>query len=256
MALSLATDTINFGIWCSTLNPKQNYRSYFDLIKDCCEIEKMYRFLDEGEEFETHHDEEDHGDEDKPWGHVFAASLIVQMVTLVGVFVSLMVGAYNKKRMERGRSSVWAMVHDIIIPSFAGGALLATVVFLLVPEAFELIGGGHSAHGDEAHAEEHHEDEGEGEHNEDEGGEARRHRMLEEGELEQHNDTAWKFGASLLGGFLLPAILHAIIPSRQIESSEDIGEEKASDSTSRADLKNTSWKNPKKMKNSPRLLTR
>ncbi|KAL7567886.1 hypothetical protein ACA910_022666 [Epithemia clementina (nom. ined.)] len=171
------------------------------------------RYLNESDEFETN-EEEDHNESssspsDKPWGHVFAASLIVQTVTLTGVFVSFLVGAYSQRRMARGRSSIWALAHDIIIPSFAAGALLATAVFLLVPEALELIGGGHDAHAGEEDA-----------HDEDEFGNATRSfrvRGLEEegeesggAELAGHNETSWKFGASLLSGFLLPAILHAL----------------------------------------------
>ncbi|KAL7581721.1 hypothetical protein ACA910_022261 [Epithemia clementina (nom. ined.)] len=169
----------------------------------------MIRFLDEGDEYDTQHQEDESHDEneDKPWGHVFAASLMVQMVTLIGVFVSFLVGSYSKKRMKGGSSSIWVFVQNIVIPSFAAGALLATAAFLLVPESLELIGS--SGQADHAEAE--------GEHVGDEpqlDGEGQnvthRYRTMAEVELSDENDGAWHFGASLLCGFLLPALLHAI----------------------------------------------
>jgi zinc transporter ZupT len=69
----------------------------------------------------------------------------------------------------------------IIIPSFAAGTLLATSVFLLIPESLHLLNGGHDDH---------------------------ERRRLENSEV----DATWKFGASLIGGYFLPYIFGGIIP--------------------------------------------
>jgi zinc transporter ZupT len=83
---------------------------------------------------------------------------------------------------------------DIVIPSFAVGALMATTVFLVVPEALHLIEG---AHGTESGEEDH---SGHG------------HRLLqdEHGAHEEDNAegvNAAKLGCGILGGFLLPIFL-------------------------------------------------
>jgi hypothetical protein len=85
---------------------------------------------------------------------------------------------------------------EIIIPSFAAGALLATAVFLIIPEGLELLGGGGSS---SSHSDEHEE-------------------TLEEYDVaeestHQASGAAWKFGASLLVGFLFPIVLGALFPS-------------------------------------------
>jgi uncharacterized PurR-regulated membrane protein YhhQ (DUF165 family) len=47
-----------------------------------------------------------------------------------------MIHCFNRLRKTKAKK-FWDMMHRIAIPSFTAGALLATVVFLLVPEAFE-----------------------------------------------------------------------------------------------------------------------
>ena len=183
------------------------------------------RFLSEEDEFDTHEHEEHH-DDDKPWGTVIGAALCVQMITLVGVLASGMVAAYNKTRMSRGKASAFAFIHEFLVPSFASGALLATAVFLLVPEALVLINGyghtdsheEHDEHGNETDA---HAEEEEGEHDHD-----RWLRRLEEEEHDDHGDSnTWKFGAALLGGFLLPVVIHALFPTPKANGSEEKEEE-------------------------------
>jgi zinc transporter ZupT len=80
-----------------------------------------------------------------------------------------------------------------MIPSFACGALLATTVFLLIPEALVLLSGGH---------EEEHEDE---------------HRFLEgEEEEEGEGEATWKFGISVLAGYFIPFIFSGFFPHSHV----------------------------------------
>lgn len=95
-------------------------------------------------------------------------------------------GCYYKKSTEDGSSKRVRWFLYTLIPSFAAGALLATTVFLLLPESILLIGNATGA------AEHDH----------------RRH--LEEDNAE--SQLAWKFGASFLGGFLIPVIMGSIFP--------------------------------------------
>ena len=130
---------------------------------------------------------------DKPWGDVIAGSLIINLVTFSGVILISTVGVFNRMRGSKGDDSAfWSMMHRIAIPSFAGGALLATVVFLLIPEAIELLE--HAAEEDEDHSTE----------------------VYVEGEEEAHEEEGgaqWKFGVALLCGFLFPILVGTLFPS-------------------------------------------
>jgi zinc transporter ZupT len=159
----------------------------------------MMRFLDEV------HEEEHNEGNDKPWGDVIAGSLIIMLVTFSGVLLTSSVGCFQRMRgtSKEDASAFWSTMHRIAIPSFAGGALLATVVFLLIPEAFELL----------AHAEEEEED-----HDEDHADERR---YLEEEDHEEHEEGAqWRFGVALLCGFLLPILISTLFPSPDTSACE------------------------------------
>ena len=152
----------------------------------------------EGYEDELHHhegDEHDHGDEqvlasrsttsDKPWGAAIGAALLVNLATLIGVVVlvpTMLRGRFYKSSFNKQRLH-WIL--HTLVPSCASGALLATAVFLLLPESILLIG---SATGAAEHE----------------------HRALQEDNAE--GEMAWKFGASFLGGFLLPIIMASLFP--------------------------------------------
>ena len=140
------------------------------------------------------------------------------IVTVTGLMGTVAVGYFGKLRGNHNE-----LIHTMsfkIIPSFACGALLATAVFLVIPDSLALLGGGHS---DDAHGEEEHHEEGE---------EVRLlRRFLEEDEdhHEEHDEgnevaATWKFGASLLSGFLFPILLHVFFPERDHILEEDVKE--------------------------------
>lgn len=161
-----------------------------------------------GDEDHDEHGDEDHdehGDKDKPWGEVIVASLLINLASLIGVF--FLVGSFaSKKYLKPGMAGEndrhnWKFAHNII-PSFACGALLATSLFLILPESFNLISEYQKGQG------------GEDEHEDEDEHDA--HRMLEEDDHEDHVDTdvpvAWRFGVSVIGGFLLPVVTAMIFP--------------------------------------------
>lgn len=162
------------------------------------------------EDHDEHHD-------DKPWSKALVAAFVVQLVTLSGVF--LIAAQHGWRRMNPSNKDVsqWGLYLSWAGPAAASGALLATVVFLLLPEALHLMEGSHG----EEHGDEHMDD-----HNET----ARR--WLEEEEHEEHedneNEIAWKFGAAILGGFLLPIVFKLLIPSPEVEDELTPSKEAAS----------------------------
>lgn len=101
---------------------------------------------------------------------------------------------------------------DIVVPGFAVGALIATAVFLIFPEALAYIGGGHG-HDDHSGDHDDHSDHG--------------HRYLQEDGHDDHGDEegviAAKFGCAILGGFLLPIFLSIFfhIDEEDIPQSDD-----------------------------------
>ena len=164
--------------------------------------------------------EEDHHDDDasdsKPWGHVIAASLIVQLVTFSGVLLSGLVLLNRRWQKEKSQRDFFVhQLHQHIIPSFASGALLATAVFLLVPESFTLLQSREGGHEDESFHE--------GEEDEDH----RLRYLAEEAEEEDHaadvhedESYHWKFGVAILSGFILPVLLGAIFPPPDVSECE------------------------------------
>jgi zinc transporter ZupT len=144
---------------------------------------------------------DEHDDNHKPWGEVIGASLLINLVTLSGLVLSTVVGCFGRLRNNGKPTNLWSTLHTLVIPSFAAGALLATVVFLLVPEAFELL----------AHASEE-------EHVEDD-------TVVEEEDHEEHAEEAqWKFGLFFLIGFLFPICLGAIFPPPDVSQCDGSNE--------------------------------
>uniref|UniRef100_A0A7S4V158 Uncharacterized protein n=1 Tax=Ditylum brightwellii TaxID=49249 RepID=A0A7S4V158_9STRA len=175
---------------------------------------------------EDHHDEDgDHHDEDgdhhlddhghsshsedsekRPWGKVIGASLLINLATLSGVILLIPLVAsvshcnkdsITRRSLRQMYGSYQGKMLDIVIPSFACGALLAAAVFLIMPEALHLIESGSKSVSD---GHDHGGDDGHG------------HRRYLEGEGNSESDTAWKFGTSIIGGFLLPIVLGAFFP--------------------------------------------
>ena len=142
----------------------------------------------------------------KPWGDVIGASLVIQMATFSGLVLVGFVGCFQKLNAANPakKHSFWLSFNNLVIPSFASGALLATAVFLLLPEGFELLSGAHAeAHDEHRRSRFLNSNETVSEDHEDH----------EDHEDEKHNQAAWMLGASLLGGFLFPILLGAIFPS-------------------------------------------
>uniref|UniRef100_A0A7S2A0F0 Uncharacterized protein n=1 Tax=Trieres chinensis TaxID=1514140 RepID=A0A7S2A0F0_TRICV len=202
------------------------------------------RFLEE-DEFGTPfefggggHDGHAHGEDPaegvpRPWSKVIGFSILINISTLVGV-IFLIPSVYRARlccSYLGGGSSSSSDGHphghhgngrciDVSIPSFASGALLGTAVFLIIPEALHHFAAGSSLATQGTH----------GAH-EDEGDSHAGHghvRLLEEDTHEDHGneaEVAWKFGSSLLGGFLFPILLGALFPrAKEHDCDSDCGE--------------------------------
>jgi zinc transporter ZupT len=158
----------------------------------------MARFLQTEVDVDDHHDE----GSDTPWGDIIAASLIINLVTFSGIFLTSVVGCFSRRRHNKGNNTdFFNFLHRLAIPSFAGGALLATTVFLLVPEAFELL---EHASDEEVHSE----DYAEG--------------AVYEGEdHDEHSEAKWKFGVAFLCGFLFPILVGATFPQPNLSECEE-----------------------------------
>jgi ZIP Zinc transporter len=102
-----------------------------------------------------------------PWGAGLLAALLVNLVTFIGVLSLLPSTVLSQNVPQHIRKGFV----NIIVPSFACGTLFAASIFLIVPESLHLLSGGHDGHD---------------------------HRRLENSEV----DATWKFGASLMGGYL------------------------------------------------------
>lgn len=148
----------------------------------------------------------------KPWGTVIGATLLVNFATLSGLLL-LLLPAFRKGMLTKpGDGSSHTRLMDIMIPSFAVGALMATAVFLVMPEALEHIGGGHDDHGGE----------GEDEHA------GHDHRLLQDEDNHEDNtegQIAAKFGCGVLGGFLLPVFLSIIF---HVDEEAEMGKGRSS----------------------------
>ena len=172
-----------------------------------------------GHSEEEHEGEEHEGEEhdDKPWGWVILASLLVNVVTLSGVI--FLIPAFRKSLDSKEGNKI----ADILIPAFAAGAIIATVLFLTLPEGLAKIQG-HFMEGEEdGHEEGEHE---EGEHEEGEHEHLRYRRFMEEEDHSDHGfefmpSVTWRFATSLLAGFILPILLAMFFPRPEVPSSAD-----------------------------------
>jgi zinc transporter ZupT len=141
---------------------------------------------------------------DKPWGDAIAASFLVQLVTLAGLAL-VAVSAVCKIRTK----GFWTTLHEQVIPSFASGALLATTVFLLIPEGFELLEGVHAKDYIQAAAAA-----------AASNGTATASSEDMEAPQKHGNETAWKFGLALLSGLLIPILISSIFPAPDVSECE------------------------------------
>ena len=138
-------------------------------------------------------EEPDPRDGSKPWGEVIGATLLINVVTLIGVIflVPTLSTAFKNKSMgqalnEMTHSSNMHLVagktkkmFDMCITAFACGALLATTVFLIVPEALVLVNAEEPGEGEDPHA-------------------GHNHRMLQDDhEGHDHGTKNWVFGTFL-----------------------------------------------------------
>lgn len=153
----------------------------------------LFRSLAEGDD----HDQHDHGDDGhEAWGQAMLGALFVFLVTFSGVFLAAAAHGFT-----RVRALPKSLTH-LSIPSFASGALLATSIFLLIPESIELLSAGGKV--------------GEGEHR----------NLAEEDHHDDDHSYVWKVGTAFMSGFVLPLILHAFFPTsaelvEEIEAQEE-----------------------------------
>lgn len=162
------------------------------------------------------------GKSGEPWGAVIGATLLVNVATFSGVLILVLPAMYRGVLKYRGIPAGTSAAangngrfFDIVIPGFAVGALVATAVFLVLPEAVNYLSGG-------AHAG--HEGEGEGGDHDGHG-----HRFLQEEDSHAgEGSAAAKFGCSVLGGFLLPFVFAIIFHHSDPNANEDAQERKAS----------------------------
>jgi hypothetical protein len=173
---------------------------------------------DEHDEDEEHAENEDEDasstsalageGESKPWGEIIVAALVINLITLIGVvFLSGEFVATHVFQKDVAKSPYYKVFSHNVIPSFACGALLATTVFLVLPESLYLI----SAHfvSSESEAADAHAD----------------HRFLQEEEEDGEGAAIWRFGTCIICGFLLPVLTAALFPqSHHPEAVEESAE--------------------------------
>ena len=147
-------------------------------------------------------------DGSKPWGPVILATVLVNLSTLSGLFL-LIVPTIRRGVLTKASSDLnsHGKLIDIIIPSFAVGALMATAVFLVLPEALHLIEGSHSA--------------GEGGGADDHSGHNHRSLQDEHNANEDNEGVVFaKWGCAILGGFLLPAFLSLFFRGQSVREDD------------------------------------
>jgi zinc transporter ZupT len=173
-----------------------------------------------------HDHDHDHGaEESKPWGSVIGFTLVVNLATLSGVIFLIPLISRNARKWVKSFFSdnrkspddaieapvsgapknkeepehIGGNFVDVSIPSFAGGALIATAFFLVIPEALYLIQKDLTSGDEDGHV----------------------HRFLQNVTAEEEEDihegeiipaAVWRFGSSLLGGFMLPMLIDLLFP--------------------------------------------
>jgi len=168
-----------------------------------------------GDGYQSSH--EDQSEHNKPYGSVLLATLLVNLITIIGLtlFIPLAVqkrghcftpafwkSSYQKTdgKEDDGNGKLSHFM-NILIPSFACGALLATTVFLIVPEGQAFI--------QKAVIASHDDEEEEHEEHDEEGGE-----ILSGGAIA-------RFGTSLLAGYMLPLLFGAFFPQPSEHDYDD-----------------------------------
>jgi len=125
------------------------------------------------------HDSHDDEDEDNEWGWTMLAVSVVFSTTFMGLLVLAPAILAGGKSLEK-----YSKMLTIVLPCFACGALIATSVFLIIPESLHLIEG-----------------------------------YLPEDEPE--STAAVHFGFSFIGGFLLPTIMSIFVHKDDSKSDSD-----------------------------------
>lgn len=196
----------------------------------------MIRGLGESDHTEhTTHSSSSSSSSSKPWGYVIGYTLLVNLVTFSGVILIALPSIrkdIKRKKMVKESMRLSALSNNnsddndggvvpcyeaqvqaqqdskllnLIIPSFATGALLSTVLFLILPEAIMSLNNAHNEYV--------------AEHEEHEQGNTRllgHVGDIHEGEIDV--STVWKFGTAVLAGYLLP-VLFEIFTHPKIGSS-------------------------------------
>ena len=151
------------------------------------------------EEEEHHDEEEEHHDENhdthdnefssasntssdnKPWGAVIGAALLTNLCSLIGVVFILPCLRRIGVLKRSGRKM------EIFTSSFAAGALMAAALLLILPESSMMMLSQKEEEEEEAHA----------------------------GHEDEPPEVSWKFGVSVLIGFLIPFFFAALAPKVQ-----------------------------------------
>jgi zinc transporter ZupT len=146
----------------------------------------------------------------KPLGDAVAAALMIQLLTFSGLLVVGLTVTYRRKRRRRYRNrtdTVWQYFVDLIVPSFAVGSMLAATVFLIIPEAMDLLQGRrHDI--DRLQQPQSSQDE--------------YYEVMELVRAREKKST-WMFGTALICGFLFPMLLSAICPTPAVKTRELYG---------------------------------
>ena len=170
----------------------------------------ILRFLEVDLDHEDEFEHSEHDDDSLPWNHVILACFLVQLITLSGIALTAFTSC--TKVSERLQQQ-W-------IPSFSSGALIATVVFLLIPESIVMLEGGHESHTEETSAALEGNVTTEDTHLEGDDHDGHDHfRYLQEEHEEE--GAMWKFGVAVLGGFLIPVLLGALFPTPDTSACEE-----------------------------------
>ena len=229
LSTPLMVESHNFSTSSSSSSKGVTTDQHADLlVVQNHELLNPFRFLNEEKEDERR---QDHPPSEKPWGQVLLATLIVNLATLTGVIFLIPAlsrnGCFCCPRNSEEKDNLVGVVEDggeaaeehkedkihtnsarkyvdMIIPSFAAGALLSTIVFLVLPEGLMALQ--------------------KAVNKEEEGGDA----SVVEGEHEEHHEdelavgAIWRFGTMLLAGFLLPVIFEAMFPHDLEDTVEQV----------------------------------
>jgi len=212
---------------CASASVIPRYHSTPLSITNHGDMPSSTRYLAEtgGDTHDHDHDVHAEAEGSKPWGAMIGFTLVVNLATLSGVVFLIPVISRNARKWVKsffrdkaipspdGAVEAPAAVAqktseedeyirgnfiDISIPSFAGGALISTAIFLVIPESLYLIQSHLTKDSEDIHV----------------------HRLLEQVTEDEHSehegeiipDAIWRFGASLIGGFMLPMLLDVLFP--------------------------------------------